>query len=254
VIVSLVTAMVAAGLEPDWRDVADTLWLAHIREPVTKRGAGAGVVGGHSHPLPASPRPDRGRYRPELSPRARPHNQLPPRPADSVADRATGIPLDVRPPRLPQASPSLAVEQALNPFRNSQRPSSRMRIDIEATIRHYCDTKLLAPIQVAEREGWFDEAVVVVDANPTMVVWHDLANRVAKMLARSRAIHAVVRWLLEFDGTIPKLVSRDGMIISGAEVSSPNRRQLIIVMTDCVGTHWRRPEIWESLRECRAPA
>lgn len=250
----LFTALADSGLDLDWRDVADALWLAHALGPVSPVGAeqerGQDSVAGDAPARSAAA--DVGRR--ERSSRGvvdtsdRPTGSRPRYELASAGVRPGGVGLSLRPPERASLPGRLAVARSLRPLRQ-QRLSTRDRmLDAEATVNHYVDTGLLIPIMGAARARWFRDVAVVVDGSPTMVVWHDTVGEVVELLAHEGAFERVTRWRMTGTADEVELVSPNGLRHTPQELLDQHGRRLTIVLTDAVDAMWRGPGVWAALR------
>ncbi|MEV5832004.1 SAV_2336 N-terminal domain-related protein [Nocardia sp. NPDC052112] len=247
----LITALQAADIDVDWRELADILWLFRATHtPATAPGNSTSRLepGRRREPEPTSRLPAQVATSTPAKANEKPRYRLPSSPVHRTGTLGSSdVPLDIR-ARDPSARTwPLGIETALRPLRRRRRSRSRSEIDIDASIKYYCETSVLVPIQVPVSESWFNRAVLVVDGSPTMAVWRNAVATFERTLRRQRAIQTVDRLVIRADGTRVVAVS-DVRAVTSAQLPSPNLRQLVIVVTDCVGPMWHRPKVWEELR------
>ncbi|MGW7056540.1 SAV_2336 N-terminal domain-related protein [Streptomyces sp. NPDC054887] len=96
------------------------------------------------------------------------------------------------------------------------------------------------------------ELVLVVDTGPSMSAWYPTVNRFAACayeLPLFRDVH-VLKIEPSAAGSPVDLAMVDALGLSTAD--KPQRRKMIFVITDGVGTTWRRPQLWECLTKWAA--
>ena len=154
----LVAALRGTGLELDWRDIADVLWLADVRA----RDIGSEQPADGS-PAPAEPR--RNAREPTASPRPMPRmrRQCRRNPLDCKRLRRPGHPagawqngamrtttggagLGAVTPTSYVLPGSMEIGRALQPMKQRRRTPRRKVFDPEATVDLFCDTGVLIPV------------------------------------------------------------------------------------------------------------
>jgi hypothetical protein len=153
VISKLISALRAVDADLDWRDLADILWLLSI----TRRGP-------HTEIPPGDDTPDAAQNAVviDASPPAVQRERL------TVSPDADPIPEPARPPGLQHAAPAeqggrtlgvsvpashalagrLEIGRALRPLKRKRRSTRVHVFDTDATIDHYCNTRVLVPIMM----------------------------------------------------------------------------------------------------------
>ncbi len=240
----LARALRRAGIETDAVQLAEILWVAIHRTPGPARTelvtAVEGVPG--TPPVPHPPGPTvPGPAAREEEPAARPMYLVPPRPVPGEA-------VEVRLPA-PVALPErLRLGRALRVLKR-RYPAPRLReFDLDATVELYGDTGLLVPLLRPGSERWFD-VILVVDAGPTMDVWAQTTAELAKLLAGHGAFRRVRRLRLIDDEGEPWLLTDSGVRRHPRRAVGREARQLIMVISDCVGPPWSGEALWAVLRE-----
>jgi hypothetical protein len=239
------------GVEVDWRDLADVLWLATssvlLGPDARLLGTDAGLAPGEAvEPKPVT---DAGGPPPtsttDTDTGGDRHAAEGWRLLDEVAEHGTGLAVDV-PPWL--ALPGRAgIGRALRPLKR-RRPSKRRRVfDPEATVDAFCESGALAPVLRPARERWF-EVSVVADASPTMSIWRDTVAALADLLERHGAFRAVTRWTLDERPHGAVLTSPSGVEHGPRTLADESGRRLVLVVTDAVGDLWRRDTAWSAVR------
>lgn len=253
------------GLDLDWRDLADVLWLATAkqaaetqRQPADTDKAATSTQTGTAEPAvaagpsatgksPVSPSP--------LSPGA-PRARLQHPGVESLpaavrfgARDEPGLGLDVEAPVRHALTDRESIGRALRPFMRRRPSSRRLEFDADATVSQYCDTGVLAPVMRPAREHWFDIALVI-DGNPTMVVWQETAAALSDLLERHGAFRAVTRWHLSRDASGRVcLRTPSGLWHSPSVLDDAADPSIVLVLTDCVGDLWSSDSAWSMLRD-----
>ena len=255
----LIAALRATGVEPDWRDLADVLWLARApaATAVGVSGGLAPTVAGGVHPgdddAPGVPHP------PDASSRSVPDEppEGPSPPSTGTRQRGVarasgtdpaGVPVEVRRPASFALPQQLGIARAVRPLRQTRRSRHRRVLDVERTVDDYCQTGLFVPVEVPARGRWFDDLALVVDGSPTMAVWDDTADELVRLLERAGVARRVTRWVLQDAGGGSGLVGRDGRARTTRELVDHDSRRLVLVLTDCVGPSWRSEAAWTALQ------
>lgn len=234
----LARALRRAGIETDAVQLAEILWVATHRtsdparpEPVAKTVPGTGAPGPLADPAAWA----------DGAPAEPPMYLVPPQP---VAGETVEIQLPA-PVALPER---LRLGRALRALKR-RHPAPRLReFDLDATIDLYGDTGLLVPLLRPGSERWFD-VTLVVDAEPTMDVWAQTTAELAKLLAGHGAFRRVRRLRLIDDDGEPWLLTDSGQCRHPRRAVSADGRQLVMVVSDCVGPPWSGQALWAVLRE-----
>ena len=256
---TLVTALRLGGVAADWRDVADIAWLTRSGWTATPR---------EPYPQPFGPPPD-----PDEATPGPPLSADPPLPTQPMTVASHPAPIDLEPPE-PAAEASYIVtadsvnaaaatnvaamaprrfalphrrelERSLRPLKRRYRTSRRRELDLDATIDHFCESGVLAPVLQQAWEPWLDLSLVV-DASPTMVIWRETAEVFGDLLERSGTFRNVRRWSMDAGASTLRLSSGTATL-RPEEVTTPSGRHLVLVLTDGVGELWSRDPIWRAL-------
>ena len=248
-------ALKAAGLDPTWEDVADTLWLA--RE-IGRNELTAG---------PAETTLDAARDDPPLPPPApaAPDGPQIPQPSGEQADTRTspaaaaaalhlppapGTPM----PRggLPFQTPTatalpgaLAVGHALRPLKRRVPSATTVVLDEEATAERVAEEDIWMPVLRPGLTRWLDLALVI-DQSPSMAIWARTVEELRRLLERHGAFRDVRIWLLDTDAADGRsaLYAGTESATSNARPSTPRElvdpggRRLILMISDCVAPAW----------------
>ncbi|HKT00705.1 MAG TPA: FxSxx-COOH system tetratricopeptide repeat protein, partial [Rugosimonospora sp.] len=135
-----------------------------------------------------------------------------------------------------------AIGQALKPLKITV-PSAHDRVpDEEATAERAAEDGLWLPVFQPERERRWD-VVVVVDDNPTMVVWQQTVGEFVDVLQRLGAFRNVQVRLLSARTRDPAAITVRGTgrtALAGApsELLDPTGRRIVLVLTDGSAAGW----------------
>ncbi|MBL7493579.1 FxSxx-COOH system tetratricopeptide repeat protein [Frankia sp. AgW1.1] len=267
----------ARGQPVDPRDLADALWrrpVAADLPPPAPRAARGDDETGQPSPDPASSRPtgQPGREAESASPRdgargspagavaafdGQPVDQpseSPARDQGASARRRSGGGAGARRRRggwsepTPPTLESLVtqwreVHQALNVARQWVPSSRDVVLDDEATARHLADGRWRPVYRPVPERRW--SLTLVVDDNWTMSVWQSLVPRLVAMLERLGVFEDVRLCYLDTDvGDARDLRLRGSRQapngFSPSRLLEPPGRRVVWVLTDGMGTAWRR--------------
>lgn len=136
---------------------------------------------------------------------------------------------------------SRAMVRALYPLRRNVASAQRFVIDEEATAQRFVEQRLLVPVMRPEAERWLN-LELVVDVGPSMRPWRRTAREVRQLLQFSGIFRHIQVWGLQTGGTGPEI--QPGILRWSAETRRQElptlpRRQLIIILSDCVSPLWR---------------
>lgn len=239
------------------RELLDAVWLASILdETTTQSGTDASAAHLQSN-IAASTKSDAAAVHPESRPADdTPHKSKtpPPQPPrqqkadDGVAmyvddaqvppsHRAVGTPF--RAPATQALPESLRISRALRPLMR-RVPSRTVRlIDEVATAERIAEEKILDPVRKPALSRWLNLALVV-DRDGAMHVWGKSIKELRSVLERHGAFGAVRAWNLheEQDGIVIHSWSQRSRIVKPLELIDPARRQLIVLVSDCVSSAW----------------
>jgi formylglycine-generating enzyme required for sulfatase activity len=125
-------------------------------------------------------------------------------------------------------------------------PSQRAWVfDEDATAEWIAQTQIWFPQRQPLQEPWF-ELALVIDASPSMLIWQRQVKELRRLLAQTGAFRDVRTWSLSMNpqGQLclyPKLGmgSHQQPPRSPEELIDPNRRRLIVVVSDCISSLWQ---------------
>ncbi|WP_128434262.1 toll/interleukin-1 receptor domain-containing protein [Streptomyces cyaneus] len=253
-------------------ELADVLWLAQYVLPGEPRpyertdSAASDPGGGDSDgdTPPAAPDPDRPATPPAAEPPTPPADDAPGPPAEDL------VPPDLSPPALPRAAlhvrsarpagpaeslaapvrvpaeaalpHSLELARALKPLTRKVPSATAFELDEEATVARLVDENIMVPVLRPEPSRWLT-VTLVVDTGPSMTLWRSEVRELEQGLARLGAFRDIRRWNLSGteDGSAVELrphpsVGRPPR--HHLEIVEPTGHQLIVVVSDTVGSVW----------------
>jgi WD40 repeat protein len=147
--------------------------------------------------------------------------------------------------RIPAATPlpgGLGLLRALRPLKRAV-PSGHLRIfDEEATANRIAADRLAIPVLRPGSERWLT-LTLVVDSSRSMVIWDPLVDGLRTLLERFGGFRDVRLHYLNTDspGKVFVHARHNGKTLehSPAEVIDPTGRQVILLVSDCVGDAWQ---------------
>ncbi|WP_051695577.1 SAV_2336 N-terminal domain-related protein [Streptomyces sp. NRRL S-244] len=243
----------AAGLDPTAEELADALWLA-------------GRIG-----PPGSAAPDRGRTAPPRRPRtaggATPAEEEPVRPepepedpvrlyasrvlgtvAEETAEFPGGAGVPVRVPGAAALPRILEIQRALRALQRHRPPGPPTRLVLDEPATAEASARALGLVIPVLRPESRREATVrlVMDASPSMAVWHDMFEELRSVCERLGAFRDVQVHYLHRLGDGRAAVGRGPgpgtRLRSGDQLRDPTGRALTMVVSDCAGPLWREGE------------
>lgn len=174
------------------------------------------------------------------------------RPGRGPSQPGAGALVTGRRVRVQQAKPfpeQLNLGRSLLPFKRRWPLGRRMRLDIDATIHSYTRTWQLVPVFSPAPERWF-EVALVVDDSPSMSVWTEEVVALSRVLRQAGTFKAIRSYRLSLTGTngAPDLLNECHHPYDADQLSAPDGRRLIVILTDGAAPGWRRPPIWKVIR------
>ncbi|WP_103508584.1 Z1 domain-containing protein [Streptomyces sp. SM13] len=149
-------------------------------------------------------------------------------------DRLRGTAVSV--PRAAALPYALELTRALRPWKRRWKDGRRTELDVNLTVAGYARSGHLIPAFTPAPERWFD-LTFVIDRSPGMRVWRETVKEFTALVARTGAFRTLrIRDLL---------FRTDGSPISPGQLGSPDGRTLVVLVSDCAASAWRRPEVWQ---------
>ncbi|MEU7072295.1 SAV_2336 N-terminal domain-related protein [Streptomyces narbonensis] len=180
-------------------------------------------------------------------------------PTSSVSDGAsTGTRASaVRVPGAFALADGLALSRALRPLKREVRAPGPLVLDEAASATASAEARFPLPVRRPATEPWLS-VDLVVDAGPSMVMWHNFSAELRTLLERHGAFRDVRCWSMSAcDGRIDLVPFRrrgqrpgrgQGLRRSPEQLADPTGRRAVLVLTDGVGPAWHRDRIGPVLR------
>ncbi|OEJ33703.1 SAV_2336 N-terminal domain-related protein [Streptomyces subrutilus] len=239
-----------AGLDPTAEELADALWLAaRMGRPAPPApGAEASVPEPEAEDLVRPPE-DPERVEPEAEDPIRLYAPAPRRAGEAEPEPA-GEPPGERgvPVRVPAAAALpriLAIQRALRALQRHRPPAPPTRTVLDEPATAEASARALGLVIPVLRPESRREATVrlVMDASPSMAVWHDMFEELRSVCERLGAFRDVqVHYLHRLpDGTaaLGRSPAPGAGLRSGDQLRDPTGRALTMVVSDCAGPLWR---------------
>lgn len=239
---ALIHRLRAAGLEVDWPDLRDMLWLAPkltpLRRPTPQEATS--TVKPPSHSSPAETTPDAGSKGHSSVSRGREAGATDAERTAAYASGGKGGGASARriqlrgAPALPQA---LAIARALRPL-SRRRAGKRLELDERATAEFIAETGYRGAVWRPARERWFD-IVVAVDDVPSLAAWGPTVSRFERLLRRQGGFRDVRTVLLRLQEERVATFGPDGREVPISALQDRDSRRIVIVVSDCTALAWR---------------
>lgn len=143
----------------------------------------------------------------------------------------------------------LALSRALRPLKREVRAPGPLVLDEAASATASAEACFPFPVQLPATEPWLS-VDLVVDAGPSMVMWHSFSAELRTLLERHGAFRDVRCWSMLASDTGIDLEPfrrrgwrpgrRRGLRRSPEQLTDPTGRRAVLVLTDGVGSAWQR--------------
>ncbi|MFD8795435.1 SAV_2336 N-terminal domain-related protein, partial [Streptomyces vinaceus] len=243
----------AAGLDPTAEELADALWLAGRIGPAGPAGPGrerTAPVRRTRAPGGAAPAAEEP-VRPEPDPED-PVRLYASRVLGAVAEEAAEFPggagVPVRVPGAAALPRILEIQRALRALQRHRPPGPPTRLVLDEPATAEASARALGLVIPVLRPESRREATVrlVMDASPSMAVWHDMFEELRSVCERLGAFRDVQVHYLHRLGDGRAAVGRGPgpgtRLRSGDQLRDPTGRALTMVVSDCAGPLWREGE------------
>ncbi|MFE5541400.1 SAV_2336 N-terminal domain-related protein [Streptomyces sp. NPDC056492] len=243
----------AAGLDPTAEELADALWLAGRIGPAGSAGpergrpapprrtrAPGGAAPAEEEAVPSEPDPED------------PVRLYASRVLGAVAEEAAGFPggagVPVRVPGAAALPRILEIQRALRALQRHRPPGPPTRLVLDEPATAEASARALGLVIPVLRPESRREATVrlVMDASPSMAVWHDMFEELRSVCERLGAFRDVQVHYLHRLGDGRAAVGRGAgpgtRLRSGDQLRDPTGRALTMVVSDCAGPLWREGE------------
>ena len=147
----------------------------------------------------------------------------------------------------------LTALRALKSLLAGMESLTRFRLDEEETVEAFARSRitpahggLLLPVLQPMIEPRFD-LLLVVDGGLSMLLWERLINDLQRMFRSCGGFRSL--------RVVPLLAEKSQqLMVDRLFISNPEQRQLVLVISDCHGEHWWKPELWAWLERCSGMA
>ncbi len=164
----------------------------------------------------------------------------------------------VLPLRVPDASSlrePLTLAQVLKPLMRWVKSGRKTVLDETVTVERNAASGICIPILKPEPEPWLDVALVV-DESKSMLIWRHTIWELKRLLENYGVFRDVRAWGLVTDENEQIYIrpgigknARQQRLASHREILYPNRRRLILLVSDCVAAMWRNGAITQVLKD-----
>ena len=253
-------------------EVCDAIWLARHLPPGRLACVGPvgpagplGLQGSASHGPPTEPEwpvPDAdatsachmftGQVREELSGPA----ALAYQPAAKVAATSKATVTTAGMPAVSALPGIREINRALRPFRRRYESPVNPTVDEVATAAAIADSGLWYPQLRPGMQRWLN-LTLIVDDSESMVVWQQTISELRVLLERLGAFRDLRTWRFDGDltkGRFPQLRGESGQQVQHRQLLQPGGRQLILLISDCVGAAWTFGSLARLLEELSGTA
>ncbi len=156
----------------------------------------------------------------------------------------------ITPLRVPSvgALPNAAsIARALRPLRRRVPSRHHIRLDEKVTAERSAEENTLVPVMLPAQSRWL-ALHLVVDQGGSSMIWQDTIQELHRLLIRQGAFRDVRLWQLDSDSdSDSNSDDKELMLFAGrtstiprraSELSDPEGRHLILIVSDCVGRAW----------------
>ncbi|MGB8700217.1 MAG: SAV_2336 N-terminal domain-related protein [Thermosynechococcaceae cyanobacterium] len=177
----------------------------------------------------------------------------------SVGTKANSPLIKVKNP--PSIRNGLELARSLRPLIRVVPSGRDVRLDENETVRKVAEARIWLPVTKPVLEPWLDLALVV-DESSSMLIWRQTVLDFQRLLKQYGSFRDVRTWGLvateeasSQDFQQYKVYLRSGFGIAAKQqdlqdpkaLIDPNRRRLVLVVTDCLSTIWRRGFVFPAL-------
>ena len=242
-----------SGLDLTAREIAEILWLSvYVDYPKVEVPDPEPVEPSEPSTVPSSPTISNS---PTPTPSLPTRSETTPSAPVTLANRnrtqsnfqsSGGVPLKVPVPSALRDPLSLA--KALRPLKRKVDSYTKVDIDEVATAIHIAESNIRIPVLKPTPQRWLDLALVV-EQNSNTVIWNQTLAEFQRLLERQGSFRNIRLWgLKEINGEIQLLAPTQTGELSSAthspkELIDARGQRLIILVSDCVSSLWRKGTI-----------
>ena len=238
----LATLLKETGVDFGAEDVADALWLAghmgDLSEIAPKQQSDSGNRGSQLNIREEFIDDDTD----DESGRAQ--ISLPTRQSQGRGGGSPKSGIAIKAPAAPALRIRLDLARALRPLRRQVPSPGQLEFDEAATLDQIADQQVWFPVLKPVPERWL-EVALVVEAMPSLPLWHETISEVQTLLERQGAFRRVITWRLETEAEDkPQLFPHwqrpaQGQIPRRAQhLWDAAERRLILLVSDCTSDAW----------------
>lgn len=150
----------------------------------------------------------------------------------------------ITPLRVPSvgALPNAAsIARALRPLRRRVPSRHRIRLDEKVTAERSAEENTLVPVMLPAQSRWL-ALHLVVDQGGSATIWQDTIQELHRLLIRQGAFRDIRLWQFDSDSDDKELLLFAGRTSTiprrASELSDPEGRHLVLIVSDCVGRAW----------------
>ncbi len=174
-------------------------------------------------------------------------------PEERGVQKSETLPIQV--PQAPVLSRKLQIRRALRPLMRKFSSTSRFKLDAEATVTRIAEEEIWCAVMEPEQERWLD-LELVVEASRSSFIWRQKVNEFLDILETHGAFRVIRMWSLSKEGQSLKLKPRYRQKAQASkrehhykELKHPDRRGMILLVSDCVSPMWQQGKIHQWLKE-----
>ncbi|KST64955.1 SAV_2336 N-terminal domain-related protein [Mastigocoleus testarum] len=266
-------AALGKDLELTGEEIADIIWFNQKRQEVidTQNNISSQQVNQSStseelNPTPtntntseklnSNPRDTETSFKPpsaEIYPKTQEETQQEIQDQTQTSSKTKALPLRV--PDAPSLREPLTLAQVLKPLMHRVESGRKTVLDETATVERTAAEGICIPILKSEPEPWLDVALVV-DESKSMLIWRHTIWELKRLLEHYGVFRDVRAWGLVTNENgqihirpgIGQNVSQQ-RFASPREILDPNRRRLILLVSDCVAATWRNGALTQVLKD-----
>jgi len=143
------------------------------------------------------------------------------------------------------------INRALRPLRRKYESPVNSTVDEVVTAASIADSGLWYPRLRPGMQRWLS-LTLLVDDSESMVVWRQTSSELRVLLERLGAFSDLRTWRFDGDlaeGRFPRLRGESGQPVQHRQLLQPGGRQLILLVSDCVGAAWTSGSVARLLEE-----
>ncbi len=143
------------------------------------------------------------------------------------------------------------INRALRPLRRRYESPVNSTVDEAVTAASIADSGLWYPRLRPGMQRWLS-LTLLFDDSESMVVWRQTSSELRVLLERLGAFSDLRTWRFDGDlaeGRFPRLRGESGQPVRHRQLLQPGGRQLVLLVSDCVGAAWTSGSVARLLEE-----